>query len=187
MRDSFDIFISYARVDGEAVGRLVLALEEQGLAVYLDREEIADFEGIANSVKHGLGRSKVLLAYYSRNYPTRRACQWELTATFLAAQREGDPRRRVLVVNPEAGGDHIEPVELRDALYRAAPAADDEQGLASLAESVAQHVAGLEGLLGEVVPLVPPAWHPEQRTGSARFVGRLAQMWAVHWRCRPVG
>jgi hypothetical protein len=45
---------------------------------------------------------------------------------------------------------------------------------------VAAHVAQLDGLLGDVQPLVPPAWHPEQRTGSSRFVGRLAEMWALH-------
>jgi hypothetical protein len=180
MRERFDIFVSYAHVDGEAVGRLIGALEGQGLAVYLDREEIVDFEGITRSVERGLGRSKALVAYYSGSYPTRRACQWELTAAFIAAQRQGDPRRRVLVVNPEPGAGHIEPVELRDALFRAAPAAGDEQSLAQVAESVAEHVAGLEGLLGEVVPLVSPAWHPEQRSGSARFVGRLGEMWALH-------
>ena len=31
-----------------------------------------------------------------------------------------------------------------------------------------------------MVPLAPPAWYPEQRAGSARFVGRLTEMWAVH-------
>ena len=120
-------------------------------------EEIVDFESITGSVERGLARSKALVAYYSESYPTRRACQWELTAAFVAAQREGDPRRRVLIVNPERGAAHIEPVELRDELFRAAPAADDQEGLAALAESVAQHVAGLEGLLGDVAPLVAPA------------------------------
>lgn len=43
----------------------------------------------------------MILAYCSKTNPRRRACQWELTAAFLAAQVEGDPRRRVLVVSPE--------------------------------------------------------------------------------------
>jgi len=33
MRQRFDIFISYAHADAEAVGRLVMALEARGLAV----------------------------------------------------------------------------------------------------------------------------------------------------------
>src|SRR4051794_6895968 len=102
MRAQFDVFCSYAHADAAAVGRLVAALEAAGLEVYLDREEIPDFAGITGSIERGLARSKVLLAFYSEVYPTRRPCQWELTAGFLAAQREGDPRRRVLVVNPEA-------------------------------------------------------------------------------------
>ena len=57
-------------------------------------------------------RSRVLMAFYSLNYAHSRACQWELTAGFLAAQREGDPRQRVLIVNPEEMAEHIHPVEL---------------------------------------------------------------------------
>ena len=180
MPDRFDVFCSYSHADGEAVGRLVGALEARGLAVYLDREEILDFEGITGSIERGLARSKALLAYYSATYPTRRPCQWELTAAFLAAQRQGDPRRRVLVVNPEQSPGHIQPVELQDALFRSAPEPGDAPGLAALADSVETHLAEVEGPLGEVGPLVPPAWHPEQRTGSNRFVGRLAEMWALH-------
>jgi len=52
------------------------------------------------------------MAFYSLNYAHSRACQWELTAGFLAAQREGDPRQRVLIVNPEEMAEHIHPVEL---------------------------------------------------------------------------
>ena len=74
MRERFDVFCSYAHSDWEAVGRLVGALEARGLAVYLDREEILDFEGITGSVERGLARSKALLAYYSASYPTRRPC-----------------------------------------------------------------------------------------------------------------
>ena len=80
-------------------------------------------------------RSRVLLAYYSQHYPTRRACQWELTAAFLAAQRLGDPRQRVLVINPERNAQgaplvgHIEPVQLRDAVFRAAPALNNPDAL----------------------------------------------------------
>jgi tetratricopeptide (TPR) repeat protein len=180
IRHSYDVFCSYAHVDADAVERLVEALEGYGLSVYFDRAAIVDFESITRSIERGLARSRTLLAYYSTKYPTRRACQWELTAAFLAAQREGDPRRRVLVVNPEEGSDHIEPVELRDALFRAAPTPGDNDGHAALARTVAEHVVGLEGLLGEVGPVTPPAWHPDQRPGSDRFVGRLAEMWEMH-------
>src|SRR5947207_15798109 len=82
MQERFDIFCSYAHVDGEAVRQLVEALEAGGLAVYLDSEELVDFESITGSIRRGLACSKALLAYYSAIYSARRACQWELTAAF---------------------------------------------------------------------------------------------------------
>ena len=187
MRDRFDIFCSYAHVDREAVARLVAALERLGLTVYRDVREIVDFESISRSVERGLGRSKVLLAYYSASFPTRRACQWELTAPFLAAQREGDPRGRVLVVNPEQGAGHIEPVELRDELFLTAPAAGGERGLGALAASIAERVGGVDGVLGEVVPRVAPVWYPRPRAGSDRFVGGSLRCGRCIRGCRPVG
>src|SRR4051794_24224794 len=90
----FDVFLSYAHADAAAVEPLVRALDRGGLAVYWDWEELVDFEGISGAIERDLTHSKALLAFYSATYPTRRACQWELTAAFLAAQREGDPRRR---------------------------------------------------------------------------------------------
>jgi hypothetical protein len=96
-------------------------------------------ESITNAVNVDLARSKALLAYYSQTYPLRRACQCELTAVFLARQCAGDPRKRVLIVNPETKADHIHPIELRDARFFAAPK-NDEAALQALANIVLQHV-----------------------------------------------
>jgi hypothetical protein len=118
---NFDVFVSYAHSDRERVLVLRDALVVQRVAVWLDEREIETFESIGRGIESGLARSKALVAFYSRAYPARRACQWELTAAFLAAQRAGgDPRRRVLVVNPEHGADHVHPVELRDGVCLAA-------------------------------------------------------------------
>lgn len=95
-----------------------------GVQVWQDQREIADFTSITRSITDGLARSKVLLSYYSATYPSRLACQWELTAALIATQhRAEDPLQRILVVNPEPGSGHIHPVELQDAKLRAAPAA----------------------------------------------------------------
>src|SRR5664280_2520476 len=98
----YDIFLSHAWKDGERPQQIADALTEAGLHVWFDAAEIDDFASITRAVTEGLAKSKALLAYYSKTYPLRRACQWELTAAFLAAQTEGDPRRRVLVINPES-------------------------------------------------------------------------------------
>jgi hypothetical protein len=64
------------------------------VCVFFDEHEIGDFESITARLKDGVARSRSLLALYSRTCPTRRACQFELTAALLAAHREGGPRRR---------------------------------------------------------------------------------------------
>jgi hypothetical protein len=64
----------------------------------------------------------VLLTFYLAAYPKSRACQWELTAAYLAAERHGDPAERILVGNPESGLQHLHPAELRDALAARPPA-----------------------------------------------------------------
>jgi hypothetical protein len=121
-----------------------------------------------------------LLALYSTTYPTRRACQWELTAAFLAAQQEGDPRRRVLVVNPESGAGHIHPIQLRDAKFATAPASGDQAALKALAETVRKHVASLDGPFATTDPLKIPSWYGAAPERYPRFVGRFAEMWQVH-------
>jgi hypothetical protein len=73
-----------------------------GLRVWRDDTEIADLAGITRAITDGLTHAKALLAYYSESYPQRRACQWELTAAFVAGLTEADPRRRVLVITQQS-------------------------------------------------------------------------------------
>ncbi|MBE9519350.1 MAG: toll/interleukin-1 receptor domain-containing protein, partial [Bacteroidetes bacterium] len=175
---TYDIFLSYPHADREEVAKICKALHDKGLNVWIDETDVSDYASITRSIVDGLARSKVLLAYNSLNYAHSRACQWELTSAFLAAQREGDPRHRVLIINPEVNAEHIHPVELRDELFRKAPA--DQQGIDSLAASVATHVSAIEGTIGEIRTLVRPRWFGKKGTGSNRFVGRLPDMWHIH-------
>src|SRR5208337_3682556 len=178
MPAEYDIFLSHAWADGERPQQLADALTQAGLRVWFDAAEINDFASITRAVTEGLAKSKGLLAYYSKPYPLRRACQWELTAAFLAAQTEGDPRRRVLVINPESGADHIHPIELRDAKFRNAPNTDGE--MQRLGQAVVKHVAAVSTPLAEIHPLTAPNWYGMTPVGSTRFVGRLKEMWEVH-------
>jgi tetratricopeptide (TPR) repeat protein len=178
MAAEFDVFLSHAWADGEHPWRIADALKSAGLHVWFDAYEIGDFRSITRAVTDGVARSKVLLAYYSKTYPLRRACQWEMTTAFLAAQTEGDPGRRILVINPEEKADHIHPIELRDVKLRAAPT--NVTALDELVQSVAQHVAGIEGPLADIHPLAAPAWHGRTLVSSTHFVGRVAEMWHVH-------
>jgi hypothetical protein len=185
MGATYDVFVSCTWVDRKGVEPLAQALRDRGLRIFIDDPEIDDFARITTSIAQGLAQSKTLLAYYSATYPNRRACQWELTAAYLAAQREGDPAQRILVVNPEPTAEHLHPGELRDALFRRAPVLDDRTALAELAQAVANRVAKVRGPLGEVVPLASPRWLPTQGLGSTRFVDRLAAMWQLHSALHP--
>jgi hypothetical protein len=173
-----DIFISYRRKDSGHVLPLVDALLDEGISPWLDQDEIDEFAPITDKIRKGLAESKALLAWYSVDYPKSRPCQMEFAAAFLAAQREGDPRRRVLVVNPEAGPGHIEPIELRDAQYAAAPL--DAAGYTALAKRIAAHVGSLRGALAGILPIVPPSQYGLKLTGANRFVGRLPDLWRIH-------
>ncbi len=178
MAAEFDIFLSHAWKDGERPQHIADALTAAGLRVWFDAHEIDDFASITRAVSEGLAKSKALLAYYSKTYPLRRACQWELTAAFLAAQTEGDPRRRVLVINPESGADHIHPIELRDAKFLNAPNTDAE--MQQLVAAIVKQAAQLSGPLADIHPLTAPNWYGMSPVGSTRFVGRLKEMWEVH-------
>ena len=185
MDPGYDVFLSYPWTARETVQPLADALREHGLRVFVDDPEIETFDRITTTITHSLAASKALLAYYSHEYPTRRACQWELTAAYLAAQRAGDPSQRILVLNPEATMDHLHPGELRDALFGRPPTQGDEAGLAELARVVADHVQRLSGPLAGPAPLVPARWLPTQGLGSTRFVGRLPEMWRIHSALHP--
>jgi tetratricopeptide (TPR) repeat protein len=182
---TYDVFVSYPWADRDAVPSLAQALREQGLRVFVDDPEIEDFTRITTTITTSLAASRVLLAYYSKTYPSRRACQWELTAVYLAAQRVGDPSRRILVLNPEPGLEHLHPGELRDALAGRPPTQHNPAALAELAQTVADRVRELPGPLGAVAPLVPARWLPTQGLGSTRFVGRLPEMWRLHSALHP--
>lgn len=178
--DAFDVFVSYRRTNAAPVRRFVEALRARHLSVWLDEQSVGDFASISDSIREGLAGSKALLAWYSADYPRSRPCQMELTTAFIAASREGDLRRRVLVVNPERSAGHIQPVELRDARFREAPSEGDESGLAALADAVAAQVRGLDKPLGAILPVSLPPQYPLRLTSSSHFVGRLVDLWRVH-------
>lgn len=178
----WDVFVSYSRSDAGRVGDLVPALQGRGLRVFVDDTAVDDFASITATITRALAHSRILLALYSEDYPQRRACQWELTYACLTGQREGDPRRRTLVVNPESGSDHVHPVELRDARHWPWPATPEALHL--LAARVAEYVETVGTLMGDAADAAdapPVPWLPAPaRTGSLRFTGRLAEQWRIH-------
>ena len=174
---SYDLFVSYRHLDAERVRPLVEALRSQGLSVWFDESVIEDFAPITDAIRDGLAQSKALLAWYSAAYPQSRPCQMELTAAYIAAGQASDPASMVLVVNPEAGTDHILPEPLRDNLFL-----PSDTALAELADRIASHLATLTGSLGAILPITASAQFGARFTGSSSFVGRLVELWNLHGR-----
>lgn len=182
----YDVFVSYWSGDAEAVEPLRAALERAGLRVWIDSRRIEEHASISREVRDGIATSKVLLAYYSATYPTRRTCQWELTAAFTAAQRLGDPLERVLAVNPERTSDgrlsveHVLPASLRDARFPdIAELSAGPDGTERWAARVVQLVVALDGPLGNDASR-PPRQVGRRLVADPGFVGRLADLWRIH-------
>ncbi|WP_089402572.1 toll/interleukin-1 receptor domain-containing protein [Geodermatophilus saharensis] len=178
------VFLSWTRADTERrgpLGELVVALRAAGVPVWIDDVGIEPFDSIPERVRSGLAQAKVLLAWYSQAYPTRRACREELTLALLAAERSGQGAGRVLVVNPEPGMDHVLEARLLDCRF-AGP--DDLADLPALAALIAERVAQHSTPFGDLPAPGRPRWYGGAgwEGGSTRFVGRLGQLWAVHDR-----
>jgi tetratricopeptide (TPR) repeat protein len=178
---AYDLFVSYRRKDAGRVLPLVDLLRQQhGLRVWLDQSGIDSFESTTRSIAVGLSQSRAMLTWHSSAYPESRPCQWELTNGFLAAMRGGDPRHRILIVNPEPDNAHIHPVELRDQNFRQVRTADSQE-LRATAQAIARRLEMLDSaVLGDLQALVRPHWYGRSPASSNRFVGRLAALWHIH-------
>jgi tetratricopeptide (TPR) repeat protein len=150
------------------------------MTVWFDASSVPDFGSISEAARRGLAESKALVVYYSAGFPQSSPCQWELTQGFVASMRLGDPSRRVLVVNPEPGSLHIEPVELRDALYGALTGAGTgTTEIDEIAGRIASHIGTIDDYLGEGMAQ-PAVWLPSHPSAATRFAGRFMQMWQIH-------
>ncbi len=179
-QEEFDIFFSYARSDKDNARKVVDELEKADLKVWIDENEIPDFESLIKNIKNGLECSKALVAYYSINYPNRKWCQWELTSAYIAGQKEGDPLKRTVVINPEAEFAHILPTDFQGALCKHFPNGIDDGELNALALSIKEYVSRIPEVIGTNINFVRPAWYGRQGLPSPHFVGRLRDMWEIH-------
>ncbi|MCC8245496.1 tetratricopeptide repeat protein [Saccharothrix luteola] len=174
---TWDVFLSYSWSEYDLALRVERALGRGGLRVFRDEKDVREFQPITEELLAALDSSKVLLALYSRRYPTRYACQWELTRAFVAGQRLGDPRDRVLVVNVGHDEGHVQPIELQDAVHLSARGGhvDLDRLVARAREKV---VAVSEPIgAGSGVDTTPL---PARMHRPRRFVGRYPSMWQVH-------
>lgn len=183
---SYDVYVSCPEEDGQAARPIIQALAALNLAVGHQEADGHDLQRASRAVVDGVARSKALLAYYSYGFARSRTCQWVLTGGLLAAERGGDPARRILVVNPETDTQHIYPTNLRDAVIE--PTTVSGQEVAGwVAKCVAQRVSELSGCLGDLADITPAEWYGADAEGFQRFVGRLPELWRLHAALRADG
>lgn len=170
----FDVFLSYASADSALANPLVLALEQAGVTVWRDTQQIDTFADIQRVIEDGLTHSKLLLALYSTAYTQRRACDWELAAAFVAGGKD-----RILVLNPEDGADHIHPQSLREHRFANRGDLADPDAVAAKIKARVAEVATTLGKLPKPAP--GQKWVGLSPNGDAQtFVGRRAEIWRVH-------
>jgi tetratricopeptide (TPR) repeat protein len=180
--DAGGVFLSWTRADTDrdgVLGRLVKALRSAGVPVWIDDSQIGPFDPIPDAVREGLSRSKVLLAWYSKEYPTRRACREELTLALLAAENSGQGDRRVLVINPETSLNHVLEARLLDRRFATG---EDMENPAILADRIKKLVNDLTSTFGSLPVPGPARWYGGLgwEGSSRRFIGRLTELWKVH-------
>ena len=177
MEARFDVFLGHASVDKAAgVREFADRLKQLGLRVFVDERAIAEYGSITREVEQAIERSLAFVAWYSTAYPTSRACQLELRAAYIAAERAHEVGERILVVNPEDGFFHIHPLTLRDARI---PRGDAAAAVAGRVEVLRRREAEP---LGAPSRFEPPPWVPQRRVGSPHFVGRVPELWELHGR-----
>lgn len=176
--NEYDIFFSHSSLDHPQIEPILKLLQKKGLRIWYDDTELLDYEEITKSIELGLANSKILLSFYSQNYPQSRACQYELTSALIAAHRIGNRPNRILVINPEQTYDHIHPVELRD---QSQPNCYFISGdLDTLVDIISERVHRINTKFGEILNRQTIRWYGKTGLGSRRFVGRIPTMWSIH-------
>jgi tetratricopeptide (TPR) repeat protein len=173
-----DLFFSYRRADLPRAALLHDALTRTGLSVWFDQTHIPDHAPITQEIRKGIAASKALLAFYSRTYPDSRPCQMELMSAWLAAQHlDKGATRRVLILNPESPDFRHIPRALQDS--QSPPFPSDPAGFDELARRIRDHIGRIEGPL-LTVSADPPRYFGMSPVSAQRFIGRAAQLWALH-------
>ncbi|MFD3970412.1 TIR domain-containing protein [Streptomyces cyaneofuscatus] len=180
---TYDVFLSFGGHDRARAERIAKALRDRKLTVFLD-EDIGIGQGVTQTIQQALASSRTLLVHYSAGYPSRYACQYELTAALLAGQRDADPAGRIVVMNPEPTEEHLFPVELADASFARPPGYGDKAALADLEAAIRQRLSSVRGTMGDAGFSERPRWIADRMAGAYGFVGRYREQWQLHTQLR---
>lgn len=178
--ERFDLCVSYRRGAAESARLLIGALEAAGLRVYGEDGETITLLGIQRTMQEHVGRAKFLAVCVDGASSESRIAQWLTAAAYEVGRREGDPARRLcLLQNPR-----VEPVALPTPLASlprlTLPDSDDPAVLRALVDTLRARSEAAVGALDDVLPLTRPPWFPDGPPSPDRFVGRVAELYAIH-------
>jgi tetratricopeptide (TPR) repeat protein len=180
-KQGWDVFISYVYAERAKWEPVIEALRREGISVFQDYRDITTFDSITKRVKEGLASSRIFLALWSTAYPTRRICQWELTAAYTAAESKGPASfDQVLVVRTsDVPIDDIPLPRIRDLIVGEASQPQ------VIVEAVKRKLASDLPRFGEISQEWPP-WYPlgERPQRPQVFVGRSQELWQLHTELR---
>ena len=180
------LFISYSRANKAQVYPFAETLTDAGIQIWIDREEIAPLDDFPARIRDGLAQCQALLAWYSPEYPRSTYCQKELIAAWMCAQGlTRDILSRVFVVNPGGDVSHICLGDVGRENYLAVP--EDRASRSACVELIRKKLSVLSDDFSGVRNFRRPQWFPNQQQSSARFVGRLEELWAIHTGLNPIG
>jgi hypothetical protein len=170
----FDVFLSFTRTGHPELARRAHdLLTRAGYTVFVDRQ-VPVGDSISDEIVAAIRASRLMVVIYSASYSHRWACQWELVQAYLTGATEGDPSRRLLIVNPEQGHRHIVPAVVADSMFLRASDLD------RLPAEVARKLAAVRDPMAAVRQTDPPRWLPATVAGTPSFVGRFPDLWRVH-------
>jgi TIR domain-containing protein/tetratricopeptide repeat protein len=174
------LFISYRRSRQAEVLAAKAALAQAGVGVWLDQADIDPLADFPARIRAGIAASHAMLVWWSADYADSDICLQELRLAWQHARRHSsDVARRVWVLNPEPGGQHIFAGELNASNFLTPPAPGRE---AAWADALKRRLDDLlpEGPLADERQPEPQPPLYGVPTPSAEFTGRGAELTRIH-------
>jgi len=105
MDQDMNVFISYASADNEKVNRLVQVLQESGIVVWFDAEQILPGDDIVEKMRAGIDQCRKYVICLGPSFDKRPPQSWvkhEFRMAMLKEQREA--KNCIIPVRIKAGG-----------------------------------------------------------------------------------
>ncbi len=157
------LFLSYRTRRAAELAPLRRALDAAGWELWRDEERVEQGEQLTTAVQQGIAASNGLIVWYTDDYEQSAICRWELRRAWIAAESQLSTRIYLLCAPGVSAPAHFPPE------------------LIHYAEDLPSFLSALRPP-GEPFgpPPALPSVLPFPRPSSARFVGRVPELWNLH-------